>query len=165
MKCWQKHAIFCSLLVGASLWMLPQADAAKAPEAATAVTAPVGSYAQAEQPEKFEGFVWRLDNDGKEALPRNFRTSADALRAPAKKFHLDAAYVPSREGMDALHISGSSAFTPAQLKNVVAKLREKTAGPIYDVDLRQESHGYLDGMHPRELVRRARLGESRQESA
>ena len=60
MKCWQKHAIFCSLLVGASLWMLPQADAAKVPEASAAVTAPVGSYAQAEHPEKFEGFVWRL---------------------------------------------------------------------------------------------------------
>ena len=53
MKCWQKQAIFCSLLVGASLWMQPQADAAKAPEASAAVTAPVGSYAQAEHPENF----------------------------------------------------------------------------------------------------------------
>ena len=166
MKCWQKHAIFCSLLVGASLWMQPQADAAKAPEAPAAVTAPVGSYAQAEHPENFEGFVWRLDNDGKEALPRNFRTSADALRAPEKKFHLDASYVPSREGMDELHISGSSAFTPAQLKNVAAKLREKTRGPIYDIDLRQESHGYLDGIPVSWYGERdwANLGKSQHEA-
>ena len=164
MKCWQKHAILYSFLVGASLWMLPQADAAKAPE--QAVSEPVGSYARTEHPEDFEGFVWRLDNDGKEALPRNFRTSSDALRAPAKKFHLDATYVPSREGMDALHISGSSAFTPEQLKNVAAKLREKTAGPIYDVDLRQESHGYLDGIPVSWYGERdwANLGKSQQEA-
>ena len=45
MKCWQKHAVLCSFLVGASLWILPQADAAKAPE--QTVTEPVGSYARA----------------------------------------------------------------------------------------------------------------------
>lgn len=99
---------------------------------------------QAIDPRDFEGFVWRLDSAGKTELPRHFRTAQDAFHAPAKRFHLAAGYVPSREGLDSLSISGSAAFTPAQLKNVVAKLREKTAGPIYDVDLRQESHGFLD---------------------
>lgn len=140
----KKAAILSAVLFGASMLFVPQADAAKSMDAAAAE--PVGSMARAENPANFEGFVWRLDNDGKNVLPRNFRTSEDAFHAPDKKFHLDASYVPSRAGMDRLHISGSSAFTPAQLKNVAAKLREKTAGPIYDVDLRQESHGFLDGI-------------------
>lgn len=143
MNDWKKAAVLSALLVGASVLFLPQVHAAKT---GGQTAEPVGSLARTECPADFEGFVWRLDNDGKNALPRNFRTSEDAFHAPDKKFHLDASYVPSRAGMDRLHISGSSAFTPAQLKNVAAKLREKTAGPIYDVDLRQESHGFLDGI-------------------
>lgn len=57
-------------------------------------------------------------------------------------------------------------FTPAQLKYVAAKLREKTSGPIYDVDLRQESHGYLDGIPVSWYGERdwANLGKSRHEA-
>lgn len=141
MRDWQKAAILSAVLVGASALFLPQGSAA-----AQQAAVPVGSTAKTEDPAAFEGFVWRLDNDGKDALPRNFRTSDDAFQAPEEKFHLDASYVPSREGMERLHISGSSAFTPKQLQQVAAKLREKTSGPIYDIDLRQESHGFLDGI-------------------
>ena len=141
MRDWQKAAILSAVLVGASALFLPQGSAA-----AQQAAVPVGSTAKTEDPAAFEGFVWRLDNDGKDALPRNFRTSDDAFQAPEEKFHLDVSYVPSREGMERLHISGSSAFTPKQLQQVAAKLREKTSGPIYDIDLRQESHGFLDGI-------------------
>ena len=86
MRDWQKAAILSAVIVGASALFLPQGSAA-----AQQVAVPVGRTAKTENPAAFEGFVWRLDNDGKEALPRKFRTSAAALRAPNKKFHLAAA--------------------------------------------------------------------------
>lgn len=75
-----------------------------------------------ENPADFKGFTWRRDVPGKQAeseLPKNFRTFGRS--------------------------SGSAEFTPAQFKAMVSLIREKSGGgPVYDVDLRQESHGYFN---------------------
>lgn len=89
----------------------------------------------------------------------------EAARGRAGKKENDDAVrgVPSAESpYDTTYVK----FTPAQLKYVAAKLREKTSGPIYDVDLRQESHGYLDGIPVSWYGERdwANLGKSRHEA-
>ena len=64
-------------------------------------------------------------------------------------------------------LSGASTTTARRrCRAISAKLREKTAGPIYDVDLRQESHGYLDGIPVSWYGERdwANLGKSQHEA-
>jgi hypothetical protein len=68
--------------------------------------------------------------------PYFFRTSKDALK-PGK----DAA--PSREGLDTLKASGSASFSEESLDKILKKLGERK---IVMVDLRQESHGFLNGL-------------------
>jgi hypothetical protein len=68
-------------------------------------------------------------------LPRHFRTTSDPFPAEA------AGPLPSRAGLDTLRASGSAQFTAAQLRAIV----ERVGRPLVVVDLRQESHGFLDG--------------------
>lgn len=131
----------CAAMMAAGLWMAQ----GSAPTALTAeAAAQPGHLIEQEQPENFEGFVWRIDTEGKE-LPRNFRTSEGAFQAPDEKYQLDASYKPSRKGLDTLRASGSAQCSPEEMKALYQELRKHTDGPIYDIDLRQESHGYLDG--------------------
>lgn len=78
---------------------------------------------QREDPAAYEGFVWRLDTPGAKGqslLPQKFRTFEKS--------------------------SGSAQCSPAQLKVLAAELKHRNGGgPVYDVDLRQEPHGYFDG--------------------
>ena len=55
---------------------------------------------------------------------------------------------PTRKGLDNLRISGSAQCTAAGFASLYATLLVAAApgGPIYDVDLRQESHGFADGL-------------------
>lgn len=101
--------------------------------------------ALAQKPD-YAGYVWRVDAPDVARLPRNFRT------AQAKFKHLDvqrypqiANYVPPRTGLNDLRLSGSGQFSAAEFKILLKKLRTKTNGPIYDVDLRQETHGFFNG--------------------
>ena len=136
-----KKMVCGAALLAAGLWMAQgNAPTALAAEAA----AQPGHLVEQEQPENFEGFVWRIDSEGKE-LPRNFRTSEGAFQAPDEKYQLDASYQPSRKGLDTLRASGSAQCSPEEMKALYQELRRHTDGPIYDIDLRQESHGYLDG--------------------
>lgn len=93
----------------------------------------------------YSGYIWRLDAVDKAQLPRNFRTTEDGFGAPAEKFKLDAAYMPSREGMDRLHASGSAEFSAQEFAGLVKTLKAKTNGPVYIIDLRQETHGLFNG--------------------
>jgi hypothetical protein len=68
-------------------------------------------------------------------LPRHFRTTTDPFPADAP------APLPSRAGLDNLRASGSAQFTVAQLQAIV----ERVGHPLVVIDLRQESHGFLDG--------------------
>lgn len=70
-------------------------------------------------------------------LPKNFRTVRDS-------FTIEPDVKTTREGLDTLRISGSGQFSEQSLNKVVEKI--STPLPIYIVDLRQESHGFLNGI-------------------
>ena len=84
---------------------------------------------------------WRLDEDPELAEPRNFRMASDDWRVEPED------EPPTREGLDNLRISGSAQCTAAGFASLYATLSAAAPGaPIYDVDLRQESHGFADGL-------------------
>jgi hypothetical protein len=91
---------------------------------------------------------WRIDMPGDGALPRNFRTAADSFKPAEKRYstEVDPDFIPSRKGLDTLPISGSAQFSEEQLPVLIKELQKHTSGPIYDVDLRQESHGFVNGL-------------------
>lgn len=71
-----------------------------------------------------------------EILPRNFRTSRTSFRFLRLS-------TPSRDGLEALHISGSAQFSQLSWKAILKALNYQ--GPIFVIDLRQETHGFLNG--------------------
>lgn len=75
-----------------------------------------------------------FDVMGNPTLPANFRTSTTPFIASQKA-------LPTRLGLDALNISGSGQFTGENLKNIIPLFKFKK---VYVIDLRQESHGFLD---------------------
>lgn len=81
---------------------------------------------------------WRIDAKG-EGLPYNFRTMKDP-------WHIDVeGEAPSRAKMAALRISASAQPSEAQFLPLAERLRQLAgAGSIYVVDLRQETHGFVD---------------------
>ena len=86
---------------------------------------------------------WRLDEDPELAEPRNVRMASDNWRVEPED------EPPTREGLDNLRISGSAQCTAAGFASLYTKLSAAAAAPgapIYDVDLRQESHGFADGL-------------------
>jgi len=92
-------------------------------------------------PDKQDVAVWRLDARNISEMPDSFRTSnSEFMRQPKD------GVLPTREGMDTLYISGSSQFSEKSFDKMVSKIKEEAAGPIYIVDCRQESHGFMDGM-------------------
>lgn len=81
---------------------------------------------------------WRIDAQG-ENMPFNFRTMKDPWHREV------TGTAPSREKMAALRISASAQPTKAEFANLANMLRTLAKqGPIYVVDLRQESHGFAD---------------------
>lgn len=52
---------------------------------------------------------------------------------------------PSRKGLDRLNISGSAEFSVGEFEKLVSVLKKQANGPIYIVDLRQETHGIFNG--------------------
>ncbi|MBP5200048.1 MAG: protein tyrosine phosphatase, partial [Schwartzia sp.] len=85
--------------------------------------------------------VWRLDEDPDLAEPRNFRMASDDWRVEPED------EPPSREGLDTLRASGSAQCTADGFAALYETLAAAAPGaPIYDVDLRQESHGFVDGI-------------------
>ena len=78
--------------------------------------------------------MWREDNENTATLPPAFRTSRDRFKTDPN--------LPTRKGLDTLNISGSSQPSAEQLAQIANTLRTKTDGPIYVVDLRQETHPF-----------------------
>jgi len=68
---------------------------------------------------------------------RNFRTMTDEFSRRTE------APLPSREGLSALNVSGSSQFSVDGLRMIKEKLPGKK---IVIVDLREESHGFINGI-------------------
>ena len=78
--------------------------------------------------------VWDVAAADRTGLPRNFRTSDDAVNTKDGKS-------PSTSGLNELHASGSGEYTDANLKLMLKKLR----GPVTVFDLRQEDHVFVNG--------------------
>ena len=94
----------------------------------------------------YEGYVWRIDTENAAKLPRNYRDSQGGFKVPQKvNPEVDLSYVPSSEGLDTLNISGSAQYSELEFGELLSKLKTIAKGPIYMVDLRQESHGLLNG--------------------
>lgn len=74
------------------------------------------------------------DAENLDQLPKNFRTTVDDLMVPAGTFL-------SLEGLKNLQVSGSGQFALKSLKVALTQMNP----PIWIVDLRQESHGFIDG--------------------
>lgn len=74
------------------------------------------------------------DAENLEQLPKNFRTTNDDLKLPPGTFL-------SLEGLKNLQASGSGQFALKSLKVALTHM----AGLVWIVDLRQESHGFIDG--------------------
>lgn len=82
---------------------------------------------------------WRIDAEG-EGLPHNFRSMKD-------NWHIvPEGTPPSRIKMEHLRISASAQPAEKEFVALAERLRQLAQrGPIYVVDLRQESHGFADG--------------------
>ena len=85
---------------------------------------------------------WRLDGAASVELPRNFRLMTDSFSA-------EAGISPARNGLDSLRISASAQPAYGALPALYAKLRAAAGeGDVWIVDLRQESHGYVNYAYP-----------------
>lgn len=78
--------------------------------------------------------VLTFDVSGDPVLPQNFRSS----QTPFPK---EAQNPPSRKGLDSLNASGSGQFTGTNLLRMEKEINQSTG---YIIDLRKESHGFLD---------------------
>ena len=140
----------CSLVAAALLGggFLPQsAFAAKAPVSVQTAGEAANPLLSREDPAKYAGFIWRIDSKDKDKLPRNFRTANSAYRKDVdpKKAGEGFEANPSRKGLATLYASGSAEFSAKEFDKMVPVLKEQAKGPIYIVDLRQESHGLING--------------------
>lgn len=149
MKIFNKK-IVCSLAAMALLsgGFLPQAVWAAPTVAVSEAKAPVENPLLAkEDPAQYKGYVWRIDSKDRDKLPRNFRTANSVYRTDAdpKKAGEGFETNPSRKGLAALYASGSAEFSVKEFDKMVPVLKEQAKGPIYIVDLRQESHGLING--------------------
>jgi hypothetical protein len=77
-----------------------------------------------------------LNMSNEEVLPRHFRTCQSPYSCTLCK-------KPTREGLDQLLISGSAQFSELSWKAILKAIPHQ--GPIVNVDLRQETHGFLNG--------------------
>jgi Inositol hexakisphosphate len=79
--------------------------------------------------------IWDVDQKLAAALPRNFRTTDDPIKA-------NKGQIPSDTGLADLHASGSGEFTADGLKLLLVRTR----GPVTVFDLRQETHIFVNGL-------------------
>jgi type II secretory pathway pseudopilin PulG len=130
-------AILAVVLIGAFVQSTNEkareSQASEKPLTAQAVNA-LTETARAE----YKADFWRLDAKDKDSLPINFRTSADPVKADGKRN-------PDLTGLPELAVSGSGQMSKQQMAALVGRLKQNAEGPIYIVDLRQESHGFLNG--------------------
>jgi hypothetical protein len=77
-----------------------------------------------------------LDEPYSDSLPRNFRRSDGDLRRDHKE-------TPDTSGLSRLNISGSAEFSDKSLPLIKNATGDKR---LIDIDLRQETHGFVNGM-------------------
>lgn len=111
------------------------ATTASAEEAAKKANTPEDPnevYSDKRLPNPYATAIWRVDVPDAAKLPAKFRT-ADATTT------LNGITVPGTA------MSGSAQPTATQWQTIAADLRTHTKGPLYDFDLRQETHLYVNG--------------------
>lgn len=82
-----------------------------------------------------EGSYISLDYKNSDETPVNFRTTLDLNKIENNDFNLS--------GLKNLNISGSSQFTELSLSKIKEAINHDL--PIYIIDLRKESHGFING--------------------
>ena len=86
-------------------------------------------------------FTWRLDGNASADLPRNLRFMNDAWKIDFRGKE------PSRAGLENLHASASGQPSLAALSTLYQTISEREPdAKIFIVDLRQESHGYVNSL-------------------
>ena len=123
--------------------------------------------------EEIEPF-FRMDRDSQAAWKgevANLRLLTEGKYRFGKasgKYGIDPDFTPSTRGLDTLDISGSAQFSEGQFHALAQVLRKCAKGKaIYVIDLRSESHAFLNG-HPISwyaIHNRANAGMSRREVA
>ena len=98
-----------------------------------------------------DGF-FRMDRDSRDAwrgeiANLRFLTKGKYKFGKAKpRFGIDENFTPSAKGLNSLNISGSAQFSEPQFHQLANTLRTLAKGKrIYVIDLRQESHVFLNG--------------------
>ena len=81
--------------------------------------------------------ILSLDYRNKDCVPDNFRTTSDLSILKDRNVNTS--------GLSNLNISGSSQFTALSLLKLKENIRNSSKLPIIDIDLRQESHGFING--------------------
>ena len=91
--------------------------------------------------------VLRLDRENRDGMPTHFRTSGDAFGTVSSRYQsqMNPDYIPSKKGMADLHISGSAQPSEKESTSLAQCLHNRHTGPVYDIDLREESHGFING--------------------
>lgn len=100
--------------------------------------------AEGKAAQNYEGYIWAIDAEARTGLPAQFRTARSPFRAAEKDSGQDAAYRPTRQGLDKLDISGSAQYSAEQFAALLQFLQKQAKGPVYIVDLRQETHFLLN---------------------
>lgn len=77
-----------------------------------------------------------LDNQNCRIIPSHFRTTSDLNILASKNININ--------GLDTLNISGSQQFSKCNIDILLESIN--TSLPIVDVDLREESHGFVNGL-------------------
>ncbi len=73
----------------------------------------------------------------------NIRTLPPGFRLMSSAYQRHLGYIPTRKGLHKLHASGSSQFSKRSLKAILKTIPMKK---VIVIDLRQEDHGFFDGM-------------------
>lgn len=107
---------------------------------------PNALYSDKRLPNPYKAYVWRRDvtaHNQKATLPTAFRTSQSYFKDVPNR---TSESLPDRDGLNTLQMSGSAQPTMEQYKELAQVLKTKASGPIYVVDLRQETHLYVNDM-------------------
>lgn len=104
--------------------------------------------------------IWRLDAKTGAVLPRSMRFMTD-------EFTRSLQTVPSRQGLDKLRCSASAEFSGAGLALIRDKIHQQAGSNavIYVVDLRKESHGFVNGDVPVSHYTKGNRGNDKLSSA
>jgi len=93
--------------------------------------------------------TYRLEhNDTAVRVPDNLRSSDDAFdeKYRSRQIEADKGFTPTRDGMENLHISGSTSISYKQLDALTDWLKAKAGGKkIFILDLRSEYNIYVNG--------------------